>query len=313
MLAEKRRARVALPSDIGSSTRLSRFLARSSRLVDRALDRWLPDSHEPPRRLHTAMRYAVFPGGKRIRPALTLLAHLALSKSRRLGPALPAACAVELVHSFSLVHDDLPCLDDSPTRRGRPSIHRRFDEPTALLAGDALLALAFEILARPSPGLPPGASAAIALELGRATGSMGMIGGQAAELDMAQETAALAALEEVHRRKTGRLFEAAAVAGGLTGGADRRRLATLRRYARHLGLAFQIADDLLDLESDERSPSSPSTGAGRDTYPSVIGEDGARRALAAASRAAEREARRLSPAVSGLAIDLAQFVAGRRK
>jgi len=287
------------------SQRLARFLSRSAGQIDRALDRLLPDLDAPPRRLHAAMRYAVLPGGKRLRPALTLLAHAAAAgNGATRGMALRAACAVELVHCFSLVHDDLPCLDDSPARRGRPSLHQRFDEATALLAGDALLALAFEVLIRAPAGRSRAEAAAIAGELARASGAAGMIGGQAAELDLAGRTPSLAALKWVHQRKTGRLFEAAAVAGGLAGGGPPRLRAALRRYARALGLAFQIADDLLDRRAEDRGDP--------DTYPGVLGVDRALSALARAREAARGEARRLKPPVSELCADLADYAASRR-
>lgn len=291
--------------DPALSPRLGRFLARSAARVDRALDRLLPGAEAPPRRLHAAMRYAVLPGGKRLRPALTLLAHAAApASSATRAVALRAACAVELVHCFSLVHDDLPSLDDSPARRGRPSVHQRFDEATALLTGDALLALAFEVLARTATRGSPEAAAAIAGELARASGAAGMIGGQAAELDLAGRAPSLAALRWVHRRKTGRLFEAAAVAGGLAGDAPPRLRAALRRYARALGLTFQIADDLLDCGAEDQGDP--------DTYPGVLGVEGALSALARAREAARREARRLKPPVGELCADLADYAASRR-
>jgi geranylgeranyl pyrophosphate synthase len=290
--------------DSALSPRLARFLARARAQVDRELDRLLPDPKTPPRRLHTAMRYAVLPGGKRLRPALTLLAHAAVSgNGGSRGLAMRAACAVELVHCFSLVHDDLPCLDDSPARRGRPSLHQRFDEATALLAGDALLALAFEVLASTPAGRSRAAALGIAGELARASGAAGMIGGQAAELDLAGRTPSLAALRWVHRRKTGRLFEAAAVAGGLAGGGTPRLQTTLRRYARALGLAFQIADDLLDSSSTRKDP---------DTYPGLLGVDRAASALDQAREAARREACRLKPPERELCADLADFAAARQ-
>jgi len=304
-------------ADAALTPRLERFLERARARVDRVLARVLPDPEAPPRRLHAAMRYAVFPGGKRLRPALTLLAHGAAGG--RGGGALRAAAAVELVHTFSLIHDDLPCLDDSPTRRGRPSVHCEFDQATALLAGDALFALAFEVLAGAGAGAgagaraaswPPGAATAIARELARASGPAGMIGGQAAEQELLGRRSSLAALEWVHRRKTGRLFEAAAAAGALAAGAAPERLAVLRRYARHLGLAFQIADDLLDEEVDGGSGGCPQPDR-PDTYPGVLGAAGARVALERARAAARRETRRLDAPAAGLAADLADYAAGR--
>ena len=280
---------------------LAAFLARTAAAVDRKLDRSLPPAELAPRRLHAAMRYAVFPGGKRLRPALVALGYRAAG-GRGTG-ALPAAAAVELVHSFSLVHDDMPCMDDSPLRRGRASVHAAFDEATALLAGDALLALAFALLGRPPAAWPPGAALAILDELTAATGARGMVGGQAAERDLLDAPPDPPTLERVHRMKTGRLFEAAAVSGGLAAGASPALLTGLRRYARHFGLAFQIADDLLDLTLDgEGAP---------DTYPGVLGRAGAAAALEGALAAAIRAARALGPETGPLAVELARIAGAR--
>ena len=288
--------------DLAPEPELQAFLARTARAVDRALDRVLPLADFEPRRLHAAMRYAVFPSGKRLRPALVALGYEAAG-GRGQG-ALPAAAAIELVHSFSLVHDDLPCMDDSPLRRGRASVHAAFDEATALLAGDALLALAFAALSRAPASWPPGAGLAILRELAAATGAAGMIGGQAAERELLETPPDPRALQRVHRMKTGRLFEAAAVSGGLAGGASPALLTALRRYARHFGLAFQIADDLLDLALDgEGAP---------DTYPGVLGRAGAGVALEQAVRAAIKAARPLGLRAGPLAAELAR-IAGDRK
>jgi geranylgeranyl pyrophosphate synthase len=287
--------------DPALSPRLARFLARSARRVDRALARVLPaERASASPALAAAMTYAMFPGGKRLRPALTFLAYEAAGGTG--GGALPAATAVELVHGFSLVHDDLPCLDDSPLRRGRPSVHRQFDEATAVLAGDALLALAFEILARPVRGLPAERSLRIALVLARAAGAPGMIGGQAAERELGRP--ALGALTRVHELKTGRLFEAAALAGAHAAGAPPPVAAALERYARALGLAFQIADDLLDF--------TPSAKGAPDSYPGVLGRSGAAAALARAEATAVRAAARLGGGMAPLAAELARYTAARR-
>jgi geranylgeranyl pyrophosphate synthase len=246
------------------------------------------------------MAYAMFSGGKRLRPALTFLAFKAAGGTG--GAALGAATAVELVHGFSLVHDDLPCLDDSPLRRGRPSVHRQFDEATALLAGDALLALAFEILSRPVRGWPPERGPRIALVLARAAGAAGMMGGQAAERELAAPS--LSALARVHGLKTGRLFEAAALAGAYAAGATPPVVVALRRYARALGLAFQIADDLLDY--------TPAEEGAADSYPGVLGRGAAEEALAQAESAAVRAAGRLGGGTAPLAAALARYAAARR-
>jgi geranylgeranyl pyrophosphate synthase len=213
--------------------------------------------------------------------------------------------AVELAHAFSLVHDDLPCLDDSPTRRGQPSVHRRFDEATALLAGDALLALAFELLADPRRRWPRGTGERMVAVLAQAIGRGGMIGGQAAEQELLRSTMSPRALARVHALKTGRLFEAAALLGGLAAGAPPSGLAALVGYARPLGLAFQIADDLLDAAEDG------ARAAG--TYPGVLGLANARRGLARAEAAAITAAGRFSGQAERLGVDLARYAAGRRR
>ena len=291
-------------SDPALTPALERFLRRSAATLDRALERLLGASAgDAAPRLSEAMRYAVLGGGKRLRPALTLLGFKAAGG--RGGAALPAAMAVELVHAFSLVHDDLPCLDNSPMRRGRPSVHRRFDQATALLAGDALLALAFELTAVPRRSWPRGTGERMVRVLAHATGKSGMVGGQAAERELFDRAPSPRALARVHGLKTGRLFEAAAVLGGLAAGARPAMLSALVRYARPLGLAFQIADDLLDHAEDGART--------QDTYPGVLGEAGALRALRRAETAAAAHGLELGGSAGRLAADLARFAAGRRR
>ncbi|MEW6724385.1 MAG: polyprenyl synthetase family protein [Bacillota bacterium] len=235
--------------------------------IDAFLDECLPRPEAIPAQLHEAMRYAVFPGGKRLRPVLSLAAADAIAGKESLPKVLPLAAAVELIHSYSLVHDDLPCLDNDDWRRGRPTCHRRFGEAIALLAGDALLTLAFELV-----GEVPGAAA----ELARAAGSLGMVGGQAAELVC--PVAALDDLTIIHRLKTGALFRAAVRLGGLAAGADDLAMTALTVYGDEIGLAFQIADDLLDAQQDAEHA--------RGSYLSWMSPtEAARRARSAAERA----------------------------
>lgn len=227
------------------------FAAELSRLVTRVeqgLDRLLPAAAARPPRLHEAMRYSLQAGGKRLRPVLTL------AIAERLGTpgdaALPAAVALECVHTYSLIHDDLPCMDNDDLRRGRPTAHRAFDEATALLAGDALLTHAFALLAS---GYAPQPSLAHALvrELADAAGSRRLIGGQMEDLLAEKKTDATAAeLEFIHLNKTAAMIEAALVMGGLVAGAGDDAVAALRDTGRHLGLAFQIVDDVLDATAD---------------------------------------------------------------
>jgi len=214
--------------------------------VERTLDEVLPGEDVPPALLHRAMRYAVFSGGKRLRPLLCL------AMCEAVGGAADAACrpaaAVELLHAYTLVHDDLPCMDDDDERRGRPTVHVAFGEANAVLAGDALQALAFEVAAATVPPAGGGAGAVVR-ELAVAAGSRGVAGGQVQDL-AAPGTTDRAAIRFVHRHKTADLFQAAAGLGALAGGASEPALAAARRFGASLGMAFQIVDDLLDDEDE---------------------------------------------------------------
>lgn len=283
------------------------------------LDRALPHATATPRRLHQAMRYAVLGGGKRIRMLLAWAACTAVGAPP--SRADHAAAAVELIHAYSLVHDDLPAMDDDALRRGRPTCHVAFDEATAILAGDALQALAFEVLAT-DPGLAadPARLADLILRLGRACGSAGMAGGQAVDLEAVGHALDLDALAAMHRLKTGALIRAAVALGARAGGEDDGAvLDALDRYADHLGLAFQIRDDVLDVEGDTATiGKQQGADAARDkpTYVSLLGPGGARAALelerAAAHRALDAavaaSAGRVDPADLR---DLADFAADR--
>jgi len=210
--------------------------------VEAALDRALPPASEPPADLHRAMRHLLFPSGKYLRPALALAGAEAVGAPPE--RALPVATAVELVHTYSLIHDDLPCMDDDALRRGRPAVHVAFGEALAVLAGDALLALAFEALAR-GPG-EPGPLLAAARDLAAAAGSRRLVGGQVADLGFEAGGADAARVEGVRARGSAALIAAAVVGGARLGGADEALLARLLRFGEAVGVAFQIADDLLD-------------------------------------------------------------------
>ncbi|MEK6771929.1 MAG: farnesyl diphosphate synthase [Pseudomonadota bacterium] len=268
---------------------LTSTLDRCRRRVEQALDRRLPTPATAPTRLHEAMRYATLNGGKRVRAALVYLTGEALGADEH---ALDApACAVELIHAYSLVHDDLPCMDNDDLRRGRPSCHRAYDEATALLVGDALQSLAFELLAGdPALVIDPARRAEMIVLLARAAGSTGMAGGQAIDLASVGTALTPELLEDMHRRKTGALIHAAAMLGVLAAPAVAPGThAALDRYARAVGLAFQIADDILDVEG-ETAALGKSAGKdrrhGKPTYVSVLGREGAR----ARARDLEREA-----------------------
>jgi geranylgeranyl diphosphate synthase type II len=267
-------------------------LERIRSFIDARLSSVLTLSSEASPRLFDAMRYALLAPGKRLRPALVLWAASACSKEgeaaveRAWEAATPAALAVEMIHAYSLVHDDLPAMDDDDLRRGRHTCHRQFDEATAILCGDALQALAFETLAE---GLPAATAGRGCLVLARASGGEALVGGQADDLaaergwvsDMATAPAAerVAWLERIHRRKTGALFSASLELGGLSVAASQEQHAMLAAFGRAFGLAFQIADDILDAEGTEEAVGKrvgKDVERGKLTFPSVIGLEASR-------------------------------------
>ena len=257
--------------------------------VERALDRLLPAEATDPSRLHAAMRYSVFAGGKRVRPGLVVLAGEAYGAPR--DRLLPAAAAMEMIHTFSLVHDDLPALDDDDLRRGRPTVHKQFDEALAILAGDALLNQALLCLAR-EPAQATGETRARAVQAAaESVASTGMIGGQVLDLEAERQWPddPAEALERIHRRKTGCLLVASLVLGGIYAGVGAAEDRLLRRLGESLGLLFQIGDDLLDVVG---TTATLGKTAGKDaaarklTYPGLFGIDETRRRLAAAAEEA---------------------------
>jgi geranylgeranyl pyrophosphate synthase len=256
------------------ASQLTRWQAR----VDAALSGLLPSLEHHPVRLHEALRYSVLGPGKRIRPALVYAT--AASLGTEAGLVDGAACAVELIHAYSLVHDDLPAMDDDDLRRGRPTCHKAFDEATAILVGDSLQTLAFEVLARGS-GLPPDASVRLRLVelLAQASGSYGMAGGQALDLAATGRRLDVPGLEMLHQRKTGALIRASVLMAAVCAGASDEVMQALQTFGTRLGLAFQIQDDLLDVEGD---PLLLGKAVGADhalakcTYPAVVGLETAR-------------------------------------
>ncbi len=248
--------------------------------AERALDNWLPARDASPQVLHEAMRYAVLGSGKRIRPVLVYATGQALGTPTEAlnGPA----CAVEFVHAYSLVHDDLPAMDDDDLRRGRPTCHRAFDEGTAILAGDALQALAFNVLVQdPAMQLPPHRRLAMIECLAAASGSQGMAGGQALDLGAVGERLDLNALETMHLWKTGALIRASVRLGALSSAeVDEATLETLDHYAKCVGLAFQVQDDILDIEGQTEKigkPQGSDLARNKPTYPNLLGLEGAKR------------------------------------
>ena len=271
--------------------RLPEYRAR----VHAMLERVLPPASQPPRRLHEAMRYAVLNGGKRLRAILVIATGEALRAEA--GDLERPACAVELIHAYSLVHDDLPAMDDDDLRRGAPTCHRAFDEATALLAGDALQTLAFEVLAGdPVPGGVPAGAGEMVRTLAQASGSRGMAGGQAVDLESIGRALTFEQLERMHLHKTGALIRASVRLGALGAGTrDPALLGRLDEYARCIGLAFQIRDDVLDVESDtETLGKRQGADAERDkpTYPAILGLEASK---AHAHALHERALERLAP------------------
>ncbi len=262
-----------------SDPALDAFMADCRERVDTALRHWLPAAGSPPVRLHEAMRYATLGDGKRIRPVWVYAAGQALGGAPDCLDA--PACAVELIHAYSLVHDDLPSMDDDDLRRGRPTCHKAFDEATALLAGDALQTLAFEVLALGGAGqIPAAARLEMIRHLARAAGSRGMVGGQALDLAATAREPGLVELENIHIHKTGALIRASVRLGTLCAShSDPARVEALDHYAKCVGLAFQVQDDILDLEGDTATLGKTS---GKDvlqdkaTYPALMGLDAAR-------------------------------------
>jgi len=244
--------------------------------VEVALSEWVPLS--APAGLGEAMRYAVLDGGKRLRPLLTLAAARAVSGAPVLPAALRSACAVELIHAYSLVHDDMPCMDNDVLRRGKPTVHVAYGEAQALLAGDALQALAFELLTPEDGSVAPAVQAQLCAALARAAGHHGMAGGQAIDLAHVGVAMSEAALRDMHRRKTGAMLEVSVHMGALSAGADASTLACLQRHAQAIGLAFQVVDDILDVTADSATLGKT---AGKDqandkpTFVSLLGLAGA--------------------------------------
>lgn len=242
--------------------------------VDKALDRWLPDAKQEPGHLHQAMRYAVLSEGKRIRPVIVYAAGEAcgVDIEHLSGPA----CTVEMIHAYSLIHDDLPAMDDDDLRRGRPTCHREFDEATAILAGDALQALAFQVLAQDKEiRVNPEQRLEMINRLALASGSEGMAGGQAIDLNSVGKSITLPELEKMHLYKTGALIRASVELGGLSSAdIQTQQMDSLRKYAHCIGLAFQIQDDILDIEGDTQTlgkPQGSDEARNKPTYPNLLG------------------------------------------
>lgn len=268
---------------------LKAYLQDRQKIVEEALERYLPAENNIPSDIYKAVRYSVFNGGKRIRPILCLAAADAIGGD--LGVTIPIACALELIHTYSLIHDDLPAMDNDDFRRGKPTCHKVFGEDIAILAGDALLTEAFVLLSRTEKvRLSAEKRLAVIQEIAQAAGIDGMVGGQALDVLSEKFASDEKILREIHRRKTGALIAAAVKSGAIISNAPKEKIQALAEYGINVGLAFQIADDILNVEGD-RELMGKETGSdaarGKLTYPSLMGMEKAKEKLAKYIDAAE--------------------------
>jgi geranylgeranyl pyrophosphate synthase len=319
--------------------RLTAFLDAARVEVDHALERYLPKPPACPAIVSEAMRYSVFAGGKRLRPALTIAAadavdrspqglrHVLQNVAQGFSPAvklaLPAACAIEMIHTYSLIHDDLPAMDDDSLRRGRPTLHVLHGDGMAILAGDGLQAAAFTLLARQPADTEPAIAARklrVAGVIGEAAGPIGMVGGQAIDLQAAGRGTPTPAvldgtmLRDMHARKTGAIIRAAAVSGAIMAGGDDRTVEAIDAYAADVGLAFQIVDDILDVEGDASTlgkSAGKDAAAAKPTYPALYGIERSR-ALAAECLARGTQTLFDAGLGDGYLIALAEWVVTRK-
>jgi geranylgeranyl diphosphate synthase, type II len=287
------------------------FFEEDRAAVDAALDRLMPAENAQPPSIHGAMRYSVMAGGKRVRPILCLESARIFVED--VTPVLPVACALEFIHTYSLIHDDLPALDNDDLRRGKPTCHKKFGEATAILAGDALLTLAFETLAN----APIDASRRVAIlsHVGASAGTVnGMVGGQVADLEAEGRAIEPAELEYIHRSKTAALIRASVVSGAIGGGADDSNVARLKRFGETIGWAFQVVDDILDVEE---SSTALGKTAGKDaaqkkaTYPALYGLEKSRQFASELESRAMAELETYGPRAARLR-ELAELIVHRR-
>jgi len=251
---------------------LSAYLSEKRRLVDAALDEYLPPEDRYPETIHQAMRYSVMNGGKRLRPILALASCEAVGGNP--ATAMPTGCAIELIHAFSLIHDDLPALDNDDLRRGKPTNHKVFGEAMAILAGDGLLAYAFELIATRTTGIAPNILVEVIAKVAAATGMSGMIIGQVVDMISEGKKIEAETLKYMHRNKTGALITVSCVTGAMLGGGTPAQIEALTSYGENIGIAFQIADDILDVTGTEEKLGKPigsDIGNEKSTYPSLYG------------------------------------------
>lgn len=292
------------------------YLSERRLEIDRLLHSYLPGSKCAPPLLHEAMRYSLFAGGKRIRPILCIAACEAVGG--RSVVALPFASAIELIHTYSLVHDDLPAMDDDTYRRGKLTNHKMFGESTAILVGDALLTAAFTMIAEKglASAISPKKILRVMLELGSASGSVGMVGGQLNDIEaQGKEDLTLEKLKRIHTHKTGVLIRASVRIGGIIGGAGPKKLSQLTSFGEKIGLAFQIADDVLDVEGEEEKLGKPvgqDESKGRCTYPALMGVTRAKKEATVLVEEALTEIKPFGPEADPIR-QIAMFIIDREK
>jgi farnesyl diphosphate synthase len=293
-------------------SQLEARLKETAERINTALDGLLPREHGPEGRLLGAIRYSALSGGKRLRPFFTLESGRIFDADE--GSLLRTACAIECVHSYSLIHDDLPCMDDDDLRRGRPTLHRQYDEATALLAGDALLTFAFELLADPATHSDPQMRCKLIAGLAKAAGALGMVAGQAADMEGAEIGSDLIAVTRMNRLKTGALINFAVDAGALIGAASEAEKTALSRYAHDIGLAFQMRDDLLDAEGvvrDTGKAVGKDKARGKVNFVTVLGADATRERIAMLAKQAKQHLA-LFGTRARILLDAVDFIVERR-
>jgi len=291
---------------------LQEFFADTAKVVDEELDRLIPREDRDPVKLHKAIRWSVFGGGKRFRPILVFAAGQTFGADRLL--LVKTAAAIEMIHTYSLIHDDLPSMDNDDLRRGRTTCHKKFGEATAILAGDALQALAFKAIAE-DEGLEPDTRIRLVRHIASAAGTPdGMVGGQQMDLDAEGKDVSRSEVESIHRNKTGALIKASAVSGAVIAKADEKDVQKVGRYADDLGLLFQVTDDIIDVSQTSEAlgkTAGKDVAANKATYPAVYGLDGSRKMAQDLFGKIESDLAGLECATS-LLVDLARFVLERQ-
>ncbi len=293
-------------------SQLETRLKETAERVNTALDGLLPREHGPEGRLIGAIRYSALSGGKRLRPFFTMEAGRIFDADE--GQLLRTACAIECVHTYSLIHDDLPCMDDDDLRRGRPTLHRQYDEATALLAGDALLTFAFELLGEPATHSDPQMRCKLIVGLAKAAGALGMVAGQAADMEGAEIGSDLIAVTRMNRLKTGALINFAVDAGAMIGCASEAEKTALTRYAHDVGLAFQMVDDLLDAEGvvrDTGKAVGKDKDRGKVNFVTVMGTGATRERVGMLAAQAKNHLGLFGPRARVL-LDAVDFIVSRR-